>query len=125
MRHRDFDLVYESDLNEGNLLVDEVEPLDMALELPHLILKNDNEFLSNIKDHICMIEEGDLIVSSREFDYLDRFYLNFNGTDLSNILNENRIVDISHMNLDDIVLEDFSDEVNEILDPILALDIFG
>ena len=103
--------------------MDEVELLDVALELPSLVLRDDNEFLSDTKDHICVIEERDLMSLNREFDYSDRFCPNFDGVDLSDILDVNGTVDISDVKLDDVLFEDFSNEVNEILVSIPAPDI--
>ena len=101
----------------------EIELFSVALELPPLVLRDDDDFLSDSKDHICIIEKRDLIGLIRNLDYSDRFNPNTNGVNLSDILDKNGIVDISDMNFDNILLENFSNEMNEILGPILALDI--
>ena len=60
---------------------------------------------------------------NRDFNYSYRFFLNNNGIDLSNILDENGIADISDMNFNDVLLEDFSDKANKFLGLLSTLDL--
>ena len=60
---------------------------------------------------------------NRYFNYSYKFCLNNDGIDLSNILDENGTVDISDMNFNDVLLEDFSDKANKFLGLLSTLDL--
>ena len=72
-----------------------------------------------------MIEKRDLIELNREFDYSDRFQLNTDGIDLSNILDKYGMVNISDMDFNNDLLENFSNEINKILNPLSIPDLIS
>ena len=70
-----------------------------------------------------IVEKRDFIGLNRDFDYIYKFWRNIDGADISNILDENGIVNISNMNFNNVLLEDFSNEANAILGPPFTLDL--
>ena len=112
--------------NEGGMIEEVVDPMGVNLNLPPISqLEYDDEVLSDLEEHVRVIEKGDLIGLNREFDYSDRFCPSQKDLDLSEIMNEDGIVDISNMNFNKILIDNFSDEVNEILGPLSTPDLIN
>ena len=59
--------------------------------------------------------KGDLVSLNRDFNYSEKFWTNPSVAELEGLLNEDGIVDIGDINMKNVLINDFSYEINEIL----------
>ena len=70
-----------------------------------------------------LVKKEDLVSLNRDFDYSQKFWPNPGVAELEGLLNEDRTVDINDINMGNVLINDFSNDVNRILSPPLTPDL--
>lgn len=85
--------------------------------------EEDTEVLTKVEEHTYIVEKGDLVDLTRDFDYSETFQLNPGVAELEGILKKDGTVDIGNIIIENVLIDDLSDEINKILGPPLTPDL--
>ena len=122
-RRGDYTLIRTNDRNEGDEIEDESGNIEATFALPPLCVQENSNILTEVEEHVRVVEKGDLIGLNREFDYSTAFQPNPGVAEVGGLTNEDRTLDVSNIKIEEVLMDDFSDKVNEILGPTSTPDL--